>query len=127
MLQMRRLLYVQASVLALIAVLFHYFGLHLGFFFTVWWWDILVHFLGGLWVALAGVWLLRLLGLRAPLLLQCLLLSFCVGVAWEVFEFVIGSYGSPFMSPALDTAKDLINDTLGGVLAAYIARELLDS
>lgn len=119
---MRKLLFAQACVLAITVALF-FLGTREHFFLTIFWYDIPMHILGGLWAALAGGWLLSFLGSRANLW-QCIAIAFVVGVAWEIFEYALGIGGSVFMSYPIDTAKDLFDDCIGGAIAAYVIRAL---
>ena len=86
-----------------------------------WWYDIMLHFLGGLWVALMFQWLAA--RQKATVLIIPTLLAVClVGVAWEIFEILIGSPREANF--AFDTSLDILMDVIGGILgyasAAYI-------
>lgn len=105
--------------MVVIAVLYLYFGLHLGYLSAVFEWDIILHFLGGLWVALACAWIFTRFGMSFSLW-QCVLVAALVGGAWEVYEYAVGMPPSVFMDYRLDTVKDIILDVLGGALAAVI-------
>jgi hypothetical protein len=120
----RRLLYAQAVVLALVAVLDIHFGLNLRYFWIISWWDIPLHMLGGVWIALFGAWIASLFNKRISVF-QCVLLALSIGVGWEVFEYAVGLGGSVFMSYRLDTAKDLFDDAVGGTIAGYSVRKFI--
>ena len=120
----RRLLFLQAIVLVVIAVLDIYFGLEQRYFWTISWWDIPLHILGGLWVGLFGAWALLILNIRVSVM-QCIMAALLIGGAWELFEYAAGLGGSVFMSYRLDTAKDLFDDMVGGAIAGYIAKKLI--
>ena len=87
--------------------------------FTIWWFDILLHILGGLWSVLFVAWLYRVAGFRLRLW-HCITIALCVGGAWELFEYALGIGGSNFMSYRLDVAKDLVDDLIGGIIAYTI-------
>lgn len=120
---MQRVFFSQAAVLGIIAILYFYFGLHEHFFWTVFWWDIVLHVLGGLWVALAAAWFASLFGYRLTPL-QAAICAVVVGIAWELFEYLLDIGGSAFMSYPVDTAKDLIDDAVGGALGALFLRRV---
>lgn len=105
-----------------------------GFFFhwnySLWWYDLFLHFLGGMWVAIAAkkfvVGPVGPMGRIGPILIIALVAL--VGVSWEIYEFTIDEIF--FEERALwraqdgntDTMTDLMMDLLGGVAAAgYIA------
>lgn len=115
------LLYAQLIFVGLIEILDVHLGTALSFFYTLWWWDIPAHFLGGLWAGLFLVWFGAHFKRRVSLL-QCALFAFAIGVSWELFECYEGVGGSTFMSYWIDTPKDLVMDTFGGMLAWILAR-----
>lgn len=113
-----RILALQFLVAVLIVVLDIHFGIDQMYFWSVWWWDVLMHVLGGVWAGLFGAWCMRTLGYRVSLS-GCVLAAFSIGLAWEIFEYVFDIGGSVFMSYPVDTAKDIIDDSIGGILAYY--------
>lgn len=117
----RRLLYLQLVVVSLIAVLDIHFGLDRMYFWTLWWFDIPLHILGGAWAGLCTAWLAAHLGYR-PTLAICLGGAFLIGGSWEIFEYIFHIGGSAFMSYPLDTAKDMADDVIGGAIAYALAR-----
>ncbi|MEK7480545.1 MAG: hypothetical protein AAB604_00385 [Patescibacteria group bacterium] len=94
--------------------------------FELWWFDVLLHFLGGMWVAIAAnrffVRPIGPIGLIGPILVVALVAF--VGVGWEVYEFTIDELF--FEDRALwraqdgntDTMTDLMMDVLGGIIVA---------
>jgi hypothetical protein len=116
----KSLLFAHAGVLALTAAIY-LAGLEFFLFWRLWWFDILLHFLGGVWAALASAWVIALL--RIPLSTRSVLLSvLAVGVGWEVLEYVLNFPREE--AYALDLATDIVLDMLGGVVGARIALAL---
>ncbi len=110
----------QAVVLITTAIL-HAVGLFLYLQWYFWWYDIMLHVLGGLWVALALHWLAARQA-RVLRIVPTLLVVIVVGSAWEVFEFLIGTpreanYG-------FDTSLDILMDVFGGI-AGYLSATFL--
>ncbi len=101
------------------------------------WFDLVTHFLGGLWVGLAVLWfwyrsgyaraMARPTGFRVPFELS-LSAALGVGVLWELYEYgiwVFSHYGVPdaFMLDALgDLGMDLLGASLGALLFTYARR-----
>lgn len=90
-------------------------------YWSVWWFDILMHFLGGLFIAASALWLLRFevppgIRSRIPVFISVFGAVLIVGVAWEVFEKITGAYNA--IHYTLDTATDIAMD-MAGMLAAY--------
>lgn len=101
--------------------------------YSLWWYDLLLHFLGGIWVAIAANKFLRgstsLTFTRLNLARPLFILAFValVGVSWEIYEFTIDELF--FEERALwraqngntDTMTDLMMDLLGGaVVVVYM-------
>jgi uncharacterized membrane protein YjdF len=120
------LLFAQLFILVILVVLDIYFGVVKDLYYTIWWWDIPAHFLGGLWAGFFAAWMLHKYK-GTFLIVQCAAIALSIGVCWEIFEFTFGIGGSAFMPYWVDTVKDLCMDTLGGALAgalAYIERDV---
>jgi hypothetical protein len=86
------------------------------------WFDIVTHFLGGVWVGLAGLWIWFYSGyVRAPsvpnthAVLVALITGFVVGVLWEMYEYIVwqwSGFGLPINYYG-DTLLDLCIDIIG--------------
>lgn len=114
------------SVLALVGIL-HWIASAHGYYWTVDWYDIMMHFLGGAWVALVALWIAdsfpRFSIMRYASLRNILLFVFAFGVAWEIFELIM-CFSDPSMPDyKLDTVIDLIMDTLGGLVATKLFKQ----
>ncbi len=118
-----RALYFLFGVSAAIALL-HAAAIRFYLYWTLPWFDAVVHFLGGLFVAAAFLWLFAL---RFPLLPRgtaaalAALAAVAAGFGWEGFELAIGI---PEAAYGLDTAVDLAMDLAGGLAGAAAFRRL---
>lgn len=107
------------GLIALIAIL-HILAIELYFYWALWWFDVLIHFLGGLWIGLSVLWFVFLSGYVTRFQLQytnalilTLLSIIVVAVGWEVFEFFVEN---PLEENyVFDTITDLIMGTLGAL------------
>lgn len=112
--------------LVVIFSLLHFSALFLHLYWTVWWFDNAMHFLGGFIGGLIVIWFLfdsgifykRVPSLLIPFLLV-LLLALIVGVAWEIFEYVNGIAKST-EEYIPDTFRDIVFDVLGGAFASLV-------
>ena len=98
-------------------------------YWRIWWFDLLMHFLGGMFVASLGYYFYYLLVSRERLSLFRLLIllifsSLVIGGLWEIFEFSIDAYWSAHVNikslqilqaGSLDTLSDLLFDFLGAI------------
>ncbi len=82
----------------------------------IWWYFTPSHFLGGMCVAYAALYVASGLGMRVSLA-QILAVVLVVGLMWEVLEYGIGSHMT-----ILDTVTDIIADVLGGFVAYRIVQ-----
>lgn len=102
-------------------------AIHYHLYYHLWWLDIPMHVVGGLWVAL-----LALTGYYSPRVREpkrhgdpaalriAVLSALVIGLAWELFEFSLDAmivFGPYDMS---DTLNDLLNDVTGAAFAALI-------
>jgi len=113
----------------LIAVL-HYAALHLFLYWTVGWFDILMHFLGGFLVAIFTIFILYSYGnfeelKKHKIFLFSLIIgaTLVVGLTWELWEIFVGFTNT--LKDLNDTIIDVIMDTIGGLSAIYYSRKTL--
>lgn len=115
-------LFILQALLVLVIGVVHFISLE---YYLYWQFPLLnrvVHFAGGVWVALAGVWLLSSVGFR--LRLHTMIgIVIAVGVAWEIFEILIGM--TKEVDYAYDTMMDLVMDTAGGICGFLYAKRML--
>ena len=100
-------------------------------FYLYWrlpWFDLPMHVMGGLWIGLAALWVVRRVGLRS-MRAHALVIALSVGalaLGWELLEWlrrgtIEVSFGDPYL---IDTLQDLLMSGAGGALAIAVA-ELL--
>ncbi|MDB5237755.1 MAG: hypothetical protein JWM46_25 [Candidatus Kaiserbacteria bacterium] len=106
------------AVFCALAIVYVY-SLYAGFFFSIWWWDIPMHIGGGVLAGLIGAWFSIIFSGRVSLL-SIFAGVIVLGVAVEALEYALGFTYSPFMSYPVDTAKDLVDDLVGGVIVGYL-------
>jgi hypothetical protein len=100
------------------------------FYWTYWWYDIMMHGLGGLVIGALILWILiyefSSLAQFIPLrFFGTTLLVLCIGIVWEVFEYSIGSQQyEVFDSYMLDTIMDVAMGVCGALLAFFISTKI---
>jgi hypothetical protein len=105
-------------------------------YFYHWWLDMPMHFLGGLWVALATLWIVYHSGRISVsdeyrdadrALMIALIATGVVGILWEIFEFSVDTVlvVAPTYDVA-DTLSDLAFDMAGALIAStfFIGKEM---
>lgn len=113
------------SALISLAVL-HLTGIYFSLYWKFLWFDVVVHFLAGLWVGGTVLWLLYLSGyfkLTIPRKITIFSLSLgaalFVGAMWEIFEVWIGAtlLADP-RTYRIDTVIDILADVTGAFAIA---------
>jgi len=99
-------------------------------YYTMWWFDIPMHTLGGIFLGLLFVYILfRKMGDRVDwntkTFLYGLLFVFIVGVLWEIFEFNIDTFITFKSQNILDTLSDLCFDLTGGAIAIQYSKKYI--
>ena len=113
------------SMLVLVVlVILHLVGSYFSLYWALSWFDVLVHLVSGLWVALLILWLASVLGQINSLkeykikgFLIALLSAVFVGIVWEILENLTQITFTKSAGYNLNTALDIFNDGLGGILA----------
>jgi hypothetical protein len=117
----------QLSYLGFIAV-GPYAGSALHVYWTLWWWDIFVHFWSGIMLAWLGMLFVRRaeeqIGADLPRWLSLtvvLMTPMAFGAAWEICEFASDFFiGSQTQHGLDDSMSDLLAGTVGGLVAILI-------
>ena len=124
------------SLFALIAViaLLHIIAIEYSLYFYLWWFDLLVHFLAGLWVSGLSLWIYFRSGyIKKPVrnigraLIVVATPIIVISISWEFYEIIIGV---PIEKNYVqDTSIDLIMDALGALtgLVYYVRVHLVSN
>lgn len=116
----RHILFAQLLAALILAIL-TWVAVSFYLYWRLWWFDIPMHAIGGLWAGLCAAWFLA--RREKPFSLAwCLGFAFVVGIAWEVFEYSEGIAAPYFLDYPLDTLKDLTADLVGAAAGYLLAR-----
>lgn len=109
-------------VLAIVVALMHYAALELYLYWTTSWFDVVMHFLGGLLIGLLAVFFFYTSGYvtfprehRGAAFAIVIASVLVVGLGWELWELFLG--WTDVLADRGDTILDIIMDTLGGCVA----------
>ena len=114
-------------LISLIGVL-NFYAYRYHWYWEFWWFDIIMHTLGGIWVGSAAFWFRYFRNPDASKIIPdkmfVFLLSFAavsvIGVGWELFEFSMDKFITFKIHDAVNTASDLFFDGMGSILAVFI-------
>lgn len=120
-----RLLFDIAVLVCIIATL-QFTALTFHLYWIFWWYDIIVHFLGGMFVGLLIFWLrffseyfgIQKIPSEGRVFWFMVLATLAIGVGWEVFERVLGVTSS-IEGYYLDTTLDVVFDFIGSIVAFH--------
>lgn len=84
---------------------------------SIWYLDIIMHFLGGLWLGLAFIYLFSPQDHSFNSVFKILLFVLLIGVGWEVFEIAVNDVITKNPFNYLDTLSDIFFDLSGGLCA----------
>lgn len=118
-------LFIWIFITIAVVALLHFSALQFYLYWRFWWFDLLTHFLGGLWVAISFLWLFFQSGFISIIknhrnynLAIAFLASLFIGIMWEVFEYYFGIVFTDTSNYIIDTVTDISFDLVGG-FAAY--------
>jgi hypothetical protein len=121
-----RLLFLILLAVVVVASLNYIAGIFY-YYWTINWFDSLVHFLAGIAMGLFSIWIYFQSGIfkrsipeKREAVIASIIFVIVVGVGWEFFEYTNGLTQST-ESYSLDTMHDLISDILGALVAGGLA------
>jgi len=99
------------------------------FYWNSFWFDALMHFLGGVAVGLMSLWFWFVSGIfeisvpsKREVFFYAIVCVTLIGIGWEVFEFAYGIAAPVGGNYPMDTYHDLVFDFLGGITVGLIGR-----
>lgn len=120
-----RLLYISFGLIILLGAL-HWTASMLYLYWTISWFDTMMHFLGGVSLGILSLWTLYASGIfkrltpnQARAIITAIMIVLAIGVGWEIFENLNGLTQST-EGYKLDTIHDLLADTLGALVAGLV-------
>lgn len=126
-------LFIINLILVLIIGIFHIIALKFFLYWSISWFDNLMHFLGGFWFGIISVWFFFFSGYAGRftfyssarnIFFVSTASAIAIGLLWEIFEIYAGV--PLFVTDySFDTSIDLLMDTLGAVAAsAYVIKNI---
>ena len=97
--------------------IFNYLATYFYWYSSIWYFDMIMHFIGGVWLGFFSIYLFKINNLNLKLVFKILFFLLCVGVGWEIFEIIINNFTIRDDFNLLDTSSDLFFDMAGGMFA----------
>lgn len=103
----------------------HLFAQKFYWYYSIWYFDMPMHLLGGFLSGLFLIWVLSYKNISQPsslkFILKIILGVLFIGILWEMFEFLVNNYvvKNLFLINNLDSLSDLFFDLSGGAMAIF--------
>jgi len=88
-------------------------------YYTIWYFDMIMHFIGGFWIGLLFFYIFPEKYSSKNVVALVALFVFMIGVGWEVFEVLVSNTFAKNPFNILDTSSDLVFDLTGGLSATF--------
>ena len=124
----KKLITILAFLIFFILVV-NFFAHKFHWYFSVWYLDMIMHFLSGFWIGLASIYIFPLKNSSFDSVFKILLFVFFIGIGWEVFEIFVNDIIAQNSFDFLDTLSDILFDLAGGTFAIlyFLKRIMLQS
>lgn len=116
-----------AALVVLVSVL-NYSAYQFHWYWEFWWFDMIMHTLGGIFIASLSLWYYffrkteaaQIVSLKTRAFVVSFLSVAIIGIGWELFEFSVDTFITFSKHDPVDTSSDLFFDALGGILAVLM-------
>ena len=110
-----------AAILSLFVL--NFIAIKFYLYYSIWWADMPMHFLGGFCSGIAILWFLSsknlLLEIDFKLIYKIVLGILIIGVLWELYEILFYNILNQSLFNVLDTSHDILFDLAGGTFAIF--------
>jgi uncharacterized membrane protein YjdF len=106
------------AILVFIVFLLNTAGSFFGWYELLPWYDMVMHFLGGLWLSLVAVWVLyKYMEVRKDAIFSILLFVLVGAILWEVLEYAVQAIANTpgLLATMPDSISDVILGLIGGL------------
>jgi len=109
-------------LLPIVLLMFFMFFTHKGaekfyWYNSVSYFDMIMHFLGGLWLGLFFTYVYSINKINLGQITIILSSVLLIGLSWEVFEFIVNNVIAKTPFDLLDTISDIFWDLMGGFIS----------
>lgn len=112
-------LLIRLLFLIFLIFLLNYLAMKFYWYSSIWYFDIIMHFLGGLWLGLVSIHLFCLKDISLKSILKIFFIVLLAGVGWEIFEVLIDKFITLKIFDLPDTLSDIFFDSVGGLFAIF--------
>lgn len=95
----------------------NYVAVKLYWYTSIWYFDMIMHFLGGFWLGLALFYLFFTENISKIFIFKIILGVLIIGAFWEGYEILVNNNFAQIPFNLLDTLSDIFFDLTGGLCA----------
>ena len=88
-------------------------------YFSIWYFDMPMHIIGGFWIGLAFLWFFKIKELSFDTILKIILGFLIIAISWEIFEILVDKTITLNPFNTLDTLSDICFG-FAGTLISFI-------
>jgi len=121
-----RKLLIRLLVLIFSIFVLNYLAMGFHWYSSIWYFDMSMHFLGGLWLGLVSIYLFSFKDFSFKSIFKIFFIVLFLGIGWEIFEILIDKFITQNSFDFLDTMSDLFFDVFGGLFAVwYFTKQIM--
>ncbi len=126
MIPRKQILSILATLIIFVAII-NFIAMKAMWYYIFWYFDMPMHFLGGVVVMLlVGYIFYRAISRYSMLPVSAIMLAvLIIGVGWEVFEYLVNNVYAGQVWNKLDTVSDICFDMAGGIMGLFIIKDSL--
>jgi len=123
----RKKLFIRSASLVFFIFLINLVALKFYWYYSIWYFDMIMHFLGGFWLGLILFWVFSIQEVSLKLIFKMILCVLLVSISWEIFEMIVGRIIiQNSLNTMLDSISDIYFDLAGGTLAiVYFLKRIM--
>ncbi|MFH1608562.1 MAG: hypothetical protein ABH951_00895 [Patescibacteria group bacterium] len=122
----RKKLFMRLAVVIFFIFFLNFIGDRFYWYSSIWYFDIIMHTLGGFWVGLLLFWVFGFKNINWKFILKIILGVLIIGIFWEVFEIIVNKTIAQNPFNFLDAVSDIFCDLAGGLFAStYIFKKII--
>jgi len=105
---------IQLVSLIFFIFLLNYLAMKFYWYLSIWYFDMILHFLGGFWLGLAFIWFFKIKEITPKIILKIIFGVLFISIFWELFEILINDFITKKSFNSLDTISDIFFGMAGG-------------
>jgi hypothetical protein len=113
----RKKFFKKVAYLVIFIAFLNYVAVKLYWYTSIWYFDMIMHFLGGFWLGLALFYLFFTENISKIFIFKIILGVLIIGAFWEGYEILVNNNFAQIPFNLLDTLSDIFFDLTGGLCA----------